>query len=221
MDPNRKFVDACFDCQQDSGLSYQDYHNLIKEYFCDKFMLNSSFEQGIYIHNSSSYNWLLINILGLLLDIHGHNHKENWIELGYLLSNYQLGKNLKEKQAKLSSINKLASVSQQSFTNLIRGPDHSLGGIMQARYNLQVVPSPCFQSPTPSLPNYYSGGFITEHYTSKEMSKYRINAIQIELPAHMRNDLVVVESAKLIAFCIYEFYNINNFEMSRQNVNNI
>ena len=50
MDPNRKFTESCFDCQQESGKSYQDYHNLIKEYFCEKFMLNSSFEQGKQFH---------------------------------------------------------------------------------------------------------------------------------------------------------------------------
>ena len=46
MDPNRKFSDSCFNLAEDSGVAYQDYHNMIKEYFGDKFMLKSPFEQG-------------------------------------------------------------------------------------------------------------------------------------------------------------------------------
>lgn len=195
MDPNRKFTDSCFDCSEDSGVAYQEYHNMIKEHFGDQFMLNSPYEQG------------------LLIDIHGHNHKENLIELGYLLSNYQLNRALKDKQAKTSSINKLVSISKQPFNNLVRGTHHSLGGIMQT-YNLRSIPSPDFPSAPSS--NYYSGGHITELYSSKEMSKYRINSIQIELPATMRHDPLIIEnSARTVAFCLFEFYDVNNFEMIR------
>lgn len=132
-----------------------------------------------------------------------------------MLSNYQLNKALKEKQAKNSSLSKLASVSKQSFNTLIRGPIYSLGSIMQTKHNLRVVPSPNHPSALNNA-NYYSGGYITEHYSSKDLSKYRINAIQIELPSSMRHDSLIIETnAKKIASCIYEFYTINSFEMIR------
>ncbi len=130
--------------------------------------------------------------------------------MGYLISNYHLNKGLKEKQAKCSSINKLVSISKQPFNSLVRGLNYSLGGIMQT-YKLRSVPSPDYPS-APST-NYYSGGYITELYSSKEFSKYRINSIQIELPATMRHDPLTIEkSAKLVAFCIFEFYQVNDFD---------
>lgn len=46
MDPNRKFCESCYDCTEDSGVAYKDYHSMIREYFGEKFMLNSTFEQG-------------------------------------------------------------------------------------------------------------------------------------------------------------------------------
>ena len=79
-------------------------------------------------------------------------------------------------------------------------------------YKLRSVPSPDYPS-APST-NYYSGGYITELYSSKEFSKYRINSIQIELPATMRHDPQTIEnSARLVAFCIFEFYQVNGFDV--------
>lgn len=128
-----------------------------------------------------------------------------------MLANHQLNKNLKEKLAKSSSINRLAALSEQPFTTLVRGSSYSLGGIIQAKFNLRVVPSPNHVGPHGA--NYYSGGFITEHYSSKEMAKYRLNCIQIELPASMRHDASVVEvNAKKIASCLFDYYFVNSFD---------
>ena len=51
MDPNRKFTDSCFDLSEDSGIAYQDYHNMIKEHFGDNFMLRTPYEQGFYLES--------------------------------------------------------------------------------------------------------------------------------------------------------------------------
>ena len=73
-----------------------------------------------------------------------------------------------------------------------------------------VVPSP--KNPAPNGLSYYSGGYITERYTSKEFSKYRLNAIQMELPRKMRETNISEVYAKKIALCIFDFYHVNSFD---------
>ena len=85
----------------------------------------------------------------------------------------------------------------------------SLGSIMEQQ-GFPVVPSP--RIPAPNGLNYYSGGFITERYTCKELRKYRLNAIQIELPAKMREASILEMYARKIALCIFKFYHVNSFD---------
>lgn len=142
------------------------------------------------------------------MDIHGQKHPEGWIELGYLLTSTDLS-NLNSNLTKKSSINKLVLLSNQTFDELIRGNNYSLGGIIQNKYNFNVVPSP--NNPKPSTgANYYSGGFISKNFTSPDRSMYRLNAIQMELPYVLRTNNVV-DNAKKLADCIYEYYVRNSF----------
>lgn len=46
MDPNRVLSEAVFNQSEDSFKAYKDYHNVIENYFCKQFMLNSSYVQG-------------------------------------------------------------------------------------------------------------------------------------------------------------------------------
>ena len=128
-----------------------------------------------------------------------------------MLSDYQLT-NFKPSLANQSSINKLASLSNKIFEDLIRGKNNSLGGIIQTKYNFKVVPSPTF--PSPNKGNYYKGGFITQIYSSAQMSQYRLNAIQIELPSDLRHGSIsqIIEDSKKLADCIFDFYFINSFD---------
>ena len=97
MDPD---VEESENFNSDSLQAKSDYHNIIKYYFEENFMLCSQYEQG------------------LLIDIHGQTHDEGWIELGYLLSANEL--NTKVSAAE-SSIRQMASLSQHSFEDLLRG----------------------------------------------------------------------------------------------------
>lgn len=143
---------------------------------------------------------------GLLIDIHGQSHPEGWIELGYLLSSNELNSTSSlTDPLKVSSINSLASTSDYPFENLIRGRV-SLGGIMDSKYNLKVVPSPKYLSPNGG--NYYSGGFITREY-SLSQKKARINAIQIESPYAYRVDSAIDAYADSVANSIFEFYTLH------------
>ena len=194
MDPNRGLDNCCYDLKEDSFRAYSDYHSSIENYFCAQFMQNESY----------TYKQ------GLLIDLHGQAHQENWIELGYLLPEPKLDKELFKKTASKSSIQILADQSKYKFENLIRGTNASLGGIMEKKFGLRVVPSPSYPSPKDS--KYYSGGYITERYTSPEFLKYRINAIQIELPVSMRNESSYEVYAKQVAECIFDFYCLHSFE---------
>lgn len=105
MDPNRSLVESC--CDEESEIAYNDYHQMIETYFGEQFMLNNS---------KKSFTQ------GLLIDLHGQCHEENWIELGYLLSSNDLKKELNTPYArKKSSLEVLALQTNQSIETLIRG----------------------------------------------------------------------------------------------------
>jgi len=143
---------------------------------------------------------------GLVIDIHGQSHPENWIEIGYLLSSSQLNKTLTSTSK--PSVNYLVLLNNYNMEGVIRG-NLSLGGIMQQKFNLKCVPSPNY--PSPNGGNYYSGGFITSAHGSSQTNEYRLNAIQIELPFSMRaNDTAINLSAKQVAASIFEYYRIHS-----------
>jgi len=84
-----------------------------------------------------------------------------------------------------------------------------LGSLIEKK-DFCVVPSPSI--PSPNGKAFYSGGYITQRYASKDFIKYRVNGIQIELPRPMRELCVLESCAKQIATCIYEYYHLNSFE---------
>lgn len=85
-----------------------------------------------------------------------------------------------------------------------------MGSILQDKFDIRSVPSP--NTPSPSGANYYSGGYITDRYTSEEFSKYRLNAVQIELPSSLRDNATLEDTAHKLAACIHEFYTIHSFD---------
>lgn len=191
MDPNRSQNECCVYKNETSFTAYTDYHNFISKNFEEDFMEASlSYKQG------------------LLIDIHGQSHAENWTEIGYLLSSSQLNSN--QLDSKQSSIRLLASKTSTKFESVIKGPNESLGGILQNKFNLKVVPSPNF--PGPSAGNYYSGGYITKTYGSSDCKSSRVNAIQIESPYYLRTNSNVADTAKKFASAIYEYYSLYNFD---------
>jgi len=118
---------------------------------------------------------------GLFLDIHGHGHNIQRVEIGYLLSGSTLRRNDFDLDngafADQSSIRSLAGGLEQnlSFSELIRGDD-SFGTLLEDR-SYPSVPSVIDLSPS-SGDSYFSGGFNTRTYGSIEEGK--IDAIQLE-----------------------------------------
>jgi hypothetical protein len=118
---------------------------------------------------------------GLYLDLHGHGHPNNWVELGYLLNASDLaqpdgvldGSTFVDK----SAIRALARAVEIPFSQLIRGPT-SFGGRLAAM-GVRSVPSP--DDPSPGTEAYFSGGYNTRQHGS-QMAERMVSGIQLELP---------------------------------------
>ena len=116
---------------------------------------------------------------GLFLDIHGHAHDIERLELGYLLSAAQL--NVPDasldslEMVASTSIRKLGRASPLAFSQLLRGPT-SLGGLFQDE-DIPSVPGPA--APGPGDDPYFRGGYNTRRYGSLDESEF-IDGIQIE-----------------------------------------
>jgi len=116
---------------------------------------------------------------GLYLDLHGHGHAIQRIELGYLLS----AGDLNQDDATLngaafalkSSIAALAQASALPFSALLRG-ETSFGAYL-AEQALRSVPSP--NDPSPGSDSYFSGGYNTARHGSRGGGM--VNGIQLEL----------------------------------------
>ena len=199
MDPNRNPIESCENANDLCSKAYNDYHNFISKDFVEDFLINGrlNFKQS------------------LLIDIHGQAHSENWTEIGYLLSAKELDNEILNFSTNYSSIGLLASLSSYSLDDLIRG-DVSIGGILQNKFNLKVVPSPNYKRP--GTGNYYNGGYITSRYGSNGGFMKHLNAIQIELHGSLRQIDNYKSTAKNLASSIFYYYNIHNFFKVKSNM---
>ncbi|TVR79889.1 MAG: T9SS C-terminal target domain-containing protein [Chitinophagaceae bacterium] len=159
LDANRNFEDAaCGNTEAEHA--WQAFHYFIDE---AKSIVEQDFDRGLFI------------------DLHGHGHWNQRLELGYML----LGTTLAFSDNQLnqpaivnySSIKKLVGDNLNSYTHseLLRG-DFSFGAMMKNR-QYASVPSP--QDPHPSFGElYFSGGYNTKIHGSSDGGK--IDGIQLE-----------------------------------------
>ena len=161
IDCNREIVEGAQGVAATETV-WNEYHNLIR-------MAKESV--------TSSYG------RGLLIDVHGHGHTLERLELGYNLSTATLNKNSFSTSDKNSScVRELANRTRVSFEELIRGP-FSLGTLI----GLRGYPSiPSLDLPNPGKTTsggdneYFSGGYTVEVYGTMSANTGTINAIQIE-----------------------------------------
>lgn len=120
--------------------------------------------------------------LGLLLDIHGHRHLDQRVELGYLVTNEQLrpsdaALNADAALIASTSIRDLDRRSPVTFAELLRGP-YSLGSLLEAR-GFRSVPSS--DKPRPGImASYFSGAYNVAAHGS--CNGGTVSAIQVECP---------------------------------------
>lgn len=116
---------------------------------------------------------------GLYVDLHGHGHEVNRLELGYLTSGTDLdvsnGVLDAGNFAATSSLKALVQSTGGSFSELLRGST-SLGALLTDE-GVPAVPSPA--DPTPAGAPYFSGGFNIARYGSRDRGT--VSGVQFEL----------------------------------------
>jgi hypothetical protein len=145
LDANREINEAtCGDPV--SAISYYEYHNFIDS------------AKAIVLRDYGK---------GLLVDLHGHSHTIQRIEIGYLLTSVDLAQTDAildgSTYINKSSFKYLASIVPLTFSQLIRG-SKSLGQFYDEG-GYPAVPSP--SQPNPGTDPYYDGGYTVATHGSK------------------------------------------------------
>ena len=157
LDANREIEEAAQDNPY-AELAWEEFHEWV---VVARSIVSGDFEKGLY------------------LDIHGHGHDIERLELGYLLTSDELNRpdiNLNSLETVAStSIRELGRTSPIPFSQLLRGPT-SLGGLFQAE-DIPSVPSPA--APGPGDDPYFRGGYNTRRHGSLDDAEV-IDGIQIE-----------------------------------------
>lgn len=157
LDPNREIVEAA-QGNIYAQHAWDEYHELIR---LARRRVELDFGSGFYI------------------DMHGHGHTIQRLELGYLLT-------AEELNGSDESLDQLATVARSSirdlgrdsplpFSALLRGPT-SLGGLLEG-WDIPVVPAP--SDPSPGSDPYWRGGYSTRLHGSVEDGEV-VSGVQIE-----------------------------------------
>ena len=143
LDANRPILEAaCGDAEAE--IAFQEWHGFIA---AAKALVLATTGTGWY------------------MDLHGHTHDIDRLELGYLLTGRQLDLSDAELDAsaafeQTSSIATTSAQAPSSFSTLLRGPK-SLGALYVAN-GYPAVPSPA--DPSPRGTEYFIGGYNTERH---------------------------------------------------------
>lgn len=170
LDANREIVEAA-NGNADAEQSWYAYHRFI-----------NLAKDNIELHWGK----------GLFIDLHGHGHTKQRLELGYLLTTSQLSMSdaLLDSKALIdkSSIKHLvaSNKSQISHAQLIRGA-LSFGAFTD-NVGYPAVPSPSDVAPLVN-DDYFNGGYNVLRHGSRDTGK--IDGIQIECNSSVRFDSAI------------------------------
>jgi len=191
LDANRSIKEAA-NGNPDAELVWEAYHNQISN---AKSVLLKEYGKGLFI------------------DLHGHRHEIERIELGYLLSAEEL--RLSDELLNDGYFNEFISIRNLLENNIpglpvsemIRG-EFSLGGLIGDKGYL-CVPDDNHPCPEPGEP-YFSGGYNLTRYGSSGGGS--IDGIQIEVGQMTRNDNQLMNKVGGdIARGLIEFLSIHYF----------
>ena len=115
---------------------------------------------------------------GLLIDLHGQNHHQNSIEIGYLFTKGML--NCQDFTNCVPSVQSLIKRNKLQIPDIIHG-ENSLGAMFEEE-GFFACPSP--RQKSPGRDKYYKGGYITQTHGSNISGD--IDAIQLEIPSEIR-----------------------------------
>jgi len=157
LDANRAITEAALG-DPNAGRAWAEYHALI---------------------DSAKARVVADNTAGLYLDMHGHGHVVQRLELGYLVTRDELIASsdafLDVQDGEGTSIEALGARTDIPFSRLLRGAD-SFGGMLEAR-DVRSVPSTRWAAPEPGEP-FFSGGYSTRRHGSVDGGT--VDGIQIE-----------------------------------------
>ena len=154
---------------------------------------------------------LLIHNHCLLLDFHGNSKTHNLIQLGYGISDEDIGTYKDYYKSTLVYLSKFYTNNSLIYNN------RSLSSFFK---NTEVFPR-LNTNLTRYKKIYYNGGYIIRHYSKK----YNIDSIQIELSKNLRTnisiDLIDEFSNSIILFYFTNYYPLIFKKIWEKNSNNI
>jgi N-formylglutamate amidohydrolase len=142
----------------------------------------------------------------LFIDLHGHGHTNQRLELGYLIPRSGLQNTSTINTATTSVTNLWQQNTSLPFTNLITGVN-AFGTLMQ---NSGYASVPSQQDPTP-LNNdlYFDGGYNTQRYTSTTNPKVYGWQVEANFTGVRDNNTNIANFAKAFADNTMRFYSLN------------
>ena len=152
----------------------------------------------------SATQWIRKNFgRGLFIDLHGHNHPIEQIEIGYRLEEEDLALsdsclNMKEIVEK-SSMKNILKISSLSHADIIRG-GASFGALF-AKYSVPSTPSPSV--PVPQSAQFFGGGYNVSRHAAEDPGI--MFGVQIELNRKLRTSSESNHTAVVLVDVILEF----------------
>lgn len=144
---------------------------------------------------------------GLFVELHGHGHPHQRLELGYLLRgrDLQLPNASFNSLAKKCSLREIVERGQLDLNDLIRGRQ-SLGHFLEMQ-GVRSVPSPVQTAPGGEA--YFNGGWNTLRHGSRDSGT--VSSIQIEFhkPGVRDSDQAIKETAKDVGDALNAFMTIH------------
>jgi len=155
---------------------------------------------------------------GLFIDLHGHSHAIQRIELGYLISKSELqlsdsilNDNYYQDSSSINNL-ELININSLGFSDLLRG-SNSFGTYIENK-GYSAIPSYSTSAPL-SNEDYFSGGYNSWRHGS--INSGTIDAIQIEINADIRVNASIREDfADSITLVILDYINYHYFNTFSQ-----
>ncbi len=144
--------------------------------------------------------------LALFIDLHGHGHTKQRLELGYLLTGSELRNPASIVPSSASLYNLLQQNTLLQINQLLTGPN-AFGTLMENR----AIPSvPSQQDPAPLVTDlYFDGGYNTQRYCSGTYPKVFGWQIESNYTGVRENQASRVNFAKAFLQSIMQFYIAN------------
>ena len=144
--------------------------------------------------------------LALFIDLHGHGHTKQRLELGYLLTGTELRNPSSILPASTSLYNLLQQNTSLQINQLLAGPN-AFGTLMANRFFPSV---PSQQDPAPLVGDpYFDGGYNTQRYCSGTYPKVFGWQIESNFTGVRDNQVNRINFAKAFLQSIMQFYSSN------------